>query len=63
MVTVAALPEIEIPAVPAEILAGLIAVIADPFHAKLHAVTEPVILAFPESQRLAHLFPVAPRSF
>lgn len=32
-------------------------------HTKLHAVTLPVTFAFPESQRLFHLFPVAPRSF
>ncbi len=69
LVAVAALPVIDIPAVPAEILAGLSDVIADPFPAKLPAVTEPVtfafhqIVAFHDNQRFAHLFPVAPRSF
>jgi hypothetical protein len=63
LVAVAALPVIDIPAVPAPILAGLIAVILAQFPAKLHAVTLPVTFALPESQRFAHLFPVAPRSF
>ncbi len=63
VVTFSAFPDIEIPAVPAEILAGLSDVRDAPFPAKLFAVTEPVTFALPESQRFAHLFPVAPRSF
>jgi hypothetical protein len=41
----------------------------DQFHAKFHAMMDPVIYTFhkivalPESQRFAHLLPVAPRSF
>ena len=68
-VAVAAFHEIFIPAVPAEILAGLREVRLAPFPTKLAAVTEvPAVTdhptsAFPESQRFAHLFPVAPSSF
>ncbi len=43
LVTVAALPVILMPAVHAEILAGVRDVRADPFPTKLHALTEPVI--------------------
>jgi hypothetical protein len=41
----------------------------DQFHAKFHAMMDPVIyafhqiVAFHDNQRFAHLFPVAPRSF
>ena len=69
MVAVVAFHEIEIPAVPAEILAGLREVRPAPFQKKVPAVTElPAMMdhptsALPESQRFAHLFPVAPSSF
>ena len=62
LVTVAAFHVMEIPAVHAEILAGLREVRDAPFQAKNHAVTVHVTLAFHESQRFAHLFAVAPRS-
>ena len=68
-VAVAAFHEILIPAVPGEILAGLREVRPAPFPTKLPAVTELHAVidhptsAFPESQRFAHLFPVAPSSF
>ena len=62
-VAVAAFHEIFIPAVPGEILAGLREVRPAPFQKKLPAVTDHPTSAFPESQRFAHLFPVAPSSF
>jgi hypothetical protein len=63
LVTVTAFHVILIFAVPAEMFAGVREVRDAPFHTKLHAVTDHVTLAFHESQRLAHLLAVAPRSF
>ncbi len=63
VVAVVALPVILIPAVPAEIFAGVMAVRDDPFPIKLQAVTDPEMFALPDNHRFAHLFPVAPISF
>ena len=49
--------------VPLVMLLAFKFVRVDPFQMKLHPVIDHVTFAFPESQRLAQRFAVAPRSF